>query len=220
MERGKVQQGARAGAGRGARGTKKKGEEAGWRKHSPPLIFFSLSSSPSPLSLPPPLQAGWAKAEAEWKAAHPNGYKGMDKAGRRLAGAKHAVVDEAGEAVALKMKKGKAAIDGEAVMKHAKATKVVTVGEAVLGGGKHHKGRLLLGGKHAVVDEAGEAIVIVKAKKAHKTAVVGEAALGKHKGRLLLGGKHAVDGEAGEALLTPVIKAPKVHKVKLAKVRF
>ena len=165
----------------------------------------------------------------------------MDKAGRRLAGAKHAVVDEAGEAVALKMKKGKAAIDGEAVMKHAKATKVVTVGEAVLGGGKHHKGRLLLGGKHAVVDEAGKAIVIVKAKKAHKTAVVGEAgkaivivkakkahktavvgeaALGKHKGRLLLGGKHAVDGEAGEALLTPVIKAPKVHKVKLAKVRF
>jgi hypothetical protein len=81
-------------------------------------------------------------------------------------------------------------------------------------------GRRLAGHKGAV-DEAGEAVVIVKTKKVKEpkavtTYVVGEAEPGKkgHKGRRLAGHKGAVD-EVGEAVVvvkTKMVKAPKAPK--------
>ena len=106
------------------------------------------------------------------------------------------------------------AVDGEAVykvkaVKAPKAPKAAKhAGEAIDGEavGKHHKGRMLLGGKGA----AGESLPALKTKAEHKAAwettkaefagkkvsEAAEAGTGKHhKGRMLLGGKGA--GEAG-----------------------
>lgn len=125
----------------------------------------------------------------------------MEKAGRRLAGAKGGD-GEAGEAV-FKVMKVKYA-DGEASKKHSKKMSVAVSGPVAVEG-KPHKGRLLLGGKHAEAD--GEAIMtaVVKAPK-----VVKVKAVKVNEG----GGKEMMRGREGLMILTlslPHASSPRAH---------